>query len=182
MDQLTHPRLREIADYVQSVRLRLIDAVEATLPDMMHRVPSDGGWSGVQIIEHLGRTEGGITKMLEGLFATARASGLPAELDQSSVLGSVDRFAASDAARGRLEAPLRLRPSEAPDLPAVWGSLRAVRNRTLAAYATVDGRALTTISAPHPYFGPLDAYQWLIFIGKHEERHLAQLRRTLGPA
>jgi len=28
--------------------------------------------------------------------------------------------------------------------------------------------------APHPFFGPLNAYEWLLFIGKHEERHLGQ--------
>ena len=32
---------------------------------------------------------------------------------------------------------------------------------------------------PHPAFGPLNAAQWLAFVGMHEERHLRQIKRLL---
>jgi hypothetical protein len=38
------------------------------------------------------------------------------------------------------------------------------------------------VSAPHPIFGALNGYQWILSVGKHEERHLIQLRETLSEA
>ncbi len=39
-----------------------------------------------------------------------------------------------------------------------------------------DGLALGNFSYPHPMFGPLDLYQWLVFVGLHESRHACQIR------
>jgi hypothetical protein len=38
-----------------------------------------------------------------------------------------------------------------------------------------DGIALN-FTYPHPMFGPLDLYQWLVFVGLHESRHACQIR------
>jgi hypothetical protein len=43
----------------------------------------------------------------------------------------------------------------------------------------VDGRDLTAVRAMHPRLGLLNAYEWFLFVGLHEERHLGQLRREL---
>ena len=32
------------------------------------------------------------------------------------------------------------------------------------------------VQAPHPVFGALDMYQWLLFVGAHEGRHADQIR------
>ena len=117
---------------------------------------------------------------MEGTFSKALADGLAPETESSSVLDSLANLSIQDAAIRPLAAPDRLRPSEQPELSGVWESLQAVRLRTLRAYATVDGRALDRISAPHPYFGPLNSYEWFVFIGKHEERHIGQLRGLLS--
>ena len=83
-------------------------------------------------------------------------------------------------ARARHAAPARLEPSADTDLDASWASLTAVRERTYRAFAGVDGGDLTQVSVPHPFFGPFNGYEWLLFLGKHEERHLVQLNRQLG--
>jgi hypothetical protein len=92
----------------------------------------------------------------------------------------MDRFASDGTILRPLVAPQRLRPEPHPDLAASWASLQAVRERTYRAFLTVDGKDLTQVSAPHPFFGPLSGYEWLLFLGKHEERHLGQLRRELA--
>jgi hypothetical protein len=52
--------------------------------------------------------------------------------------------------------------------------------KALAEGLPVDGRDLTRLSAPHPIFGPINGYEWVLFIGQHEERHLGQLRDTVN--
>ena len=121
-------------------------------------------------------------KALESVFATALSRGLEADVSVGSVLGSLDRFLVPDGALRPLVAPARVEPSADADLDPSWASLTAVRERTYRAFAGVDGRDLTRVSVPHPYFGPFNGYEWLLFLGKHEERHLGQLKRQLGVA
>ena len=182
MSTLKHPRLREIAGYLDGVRRDLAAVVDRTPAELMTRAPRDDRWSGAQIVQHLGKVEGSTTKLLEGVFARALEAGMPVEGNESSLLGSIDGFAGSGAVLRPLVAPQRLRPDPMPDLHASWESLKAVRERTYRAFATVDGKALDGVLASHPFFGPLSGYQWLLFLGKHEERHLAQLRRELALA
>ena len=173
-----HKRLQELTDYVAGVRAELTAWVHATPPEALTRIPGDGKWSGIQTIQHLGKIEGSVTKKLEGMFAEALAEGLPVDPDDSSVLNALDKYRVPDRSGRRLEAPPPFHPETAPDFDSNWTSLLAVRQRTLAAYATVDGRDLTRLAFPHPYFGPLNGYEWLLLVGQHELRHFDQMREA----
>jgi len=39
-----------------------------------------------------------------------------------------------------------------------------------------DGLALGEVIQPHLVLGPINIYQWLLFVGSHEARHTAQVR------
>ena len=180
MHNLTHPRLRDIAAYLDSVRTHLADLIETTPRAALTILAPDGRWNGAQIVQHLGKAEGATAKMLEGVFSTSLSAGIPPDAGTSSLLHSLDKFEVANAALRPLVAPERIRPAADADLDASWASLVSVRERTYRAYATVDGRDLMTISVPHPLLGPLNAYEWLLFLGKHEERHIGQLKRQLA--
>jgi DinB superfamily len=51
---------------------------------------------------------------------------------------------------------------------------QAVREMLLAA----DGLALGEVVIEHPRLGPLNVYQWLVFLGAHEGRHTLQIREA----
>jgi len=179
MTTLTHPRLREIAAYLDGVRGTLAGIITGTDRATLVATPPDGGWSAAQIVQHLGKVEGATAKGLEAAFATALAAGLGPDPETGSMLGALDRFTVEDGRVRRLEAPERLRPATDADLEASWASLGAARERMYRAYVGVDGRDLTKVMMPHPLLGPFHAYEWLLFTGKHEERHVGQLKRTL---
>jgi hypothetical protein len=174
-----HPHLLEITEYLTQVRTELAAVVDQTPAAAFERRPRGGGWTGTGIIQHLGKVEGSATKLLEGLFAKALADGVAADPGTASHMRSLDQFRVADRSR-RVNAPERVVPDPAAELAASWTSLQAVRPRLFRALATVDGRDLTTVSAPHPIFGALDGYQWVLLIGQHEARHLLQLRETLS--
>lgn len=179
MQTLTHPRLQEIAAYLTQVRRDLADVVNAADPAAMARASSPDRWSGAQIIQHLGKVEGSTAKYLEGVFAKALDAGLGEDAETSSMLGALDRFRVDSGALPNLIAPERLVPDAAPPLAENWASLQAVRERLFRAYVAVDGRALGSVIALHPRLGMLNAYEWFLFVGVHEARHLDQLRREL---
>ena len=43
---------------------------------------------------------------------------------------------------------------------------------------SADGRALSGVIHEHPFFGPLNVYQWVELIAAHEMRHVAQVREA----
>lgn len=174
-----HPHLEEITAYLARVRADLAAVIDRTPPAAFDRRPKNGGWSGTGIIQHLGKVEGSSTKLLEGLFAKALADDVRAEQGTQSWMHSLDHLRVTDRSF-RISAPDRVAPDPAAELAASWASLQAVRLRLLRAVERVDGRDLTTVNAPHPILGPLNGYEWVLFIGQHEERHLNQLRETLS--
>ncbi len=180
MTTFTHPRLAEIAAYLAVVRANLAKVVMAIPPEQLNAPSADGQWNGAQILQHLGKVEGSTAKYLEGILAAAVAAGIAADTNTSSLMHSLDRFKEGGETWPKFIAPDRLRPDPAPDASASWASLEAARDRVLRVYTTVDGRDLSTISAPHPRFGPLNGYEWFLFLGRHEELHLGQLRRAVG--
>lgn len=176
-----HPTLQELTTELARVRASLASVVTGTAAAKFDHRPRNGGWSGTGIIQHLGTVEGMATKLLEGLFAQALAAGMPAAPTTGSWLHSLDKFNILDRTVP-ITAPERAHPAPDSQLTTSWASLQGVRERLLRAVATVDGRDLTVVSAPHPVFGALNGYQWVLVIGKHEERHLSQLRETLSEA
>jgi DinB superfamily len=175
------PSLEEITGQLASVRADLTSLIEHTQPEKFEHRPTDGGWTGTGIIQHLGKVEGASTKLLEGLFAKAMAEGMPMETESKSWLHSLDQYHALDRTV-LIEAPERLVPDANAELATSWTSLQAVRQRLLRAVASVDGRDLTVINAPHPKFGMFNGYEWILMVGQHEARHLIQLRETLSEA
>jgi hypothetical protein len=175
------PHLTEISDYLADVRGRLAGVIERTPAAKFDHRPADGGWTGTEIVQHLGKVEGSIAKLLETLFAKAMADGMPLESGPKSWLHSLDHLGFLDRTR-TINAPGRLVPDPTIDLATSWSSLQAARPRLLKAVESVDGRDLTVVNYPHAIFGPLNGYQWFLCVGKHEERHLSQLQETLSEA
>ena len=51
-----------------------------------------------------------------------------------------------------------------------------------AALADADGLALGMITHVHPVLGEIDLYQWILFVGQHEARHVAQITEVVSAA
>lgn len=57
--------------------------------------------------------------------------------------------------------------------------LRAARTRTRAFLEETAGRDLRAYYWPHPFFGPLNFYDWFRTMAHHEVRHTKQLREIV---
>lgn len=170
-----HPRIAELLDALESSRRELLDVVHALTPEQRDAAPSGDAWSVSQILEHLSVVEDGGGRLVSKLMKQAQANGA-FEVESSSVLGSLDQFDVANFQR-RLQAPEQVRPKGG--LPSAEGLERlvAIRERLITALLQGSGLALGTVSHPHPLFGPLNGYQWILVISMHERRHVAQIRR-----
>lgn len=174
-----HPRLVEIAAFLRTSRDELLAAAAAVPDERWTDAPLPEGWSAAQVLEHLRIVEHGVLRLLQKLGAEARAAGHPLEsvtdpvIDQAFIARTRDRTQ-------RIEAPPRVTPVAAPARTEALAGIARERADLLAAMTDSDGLALGTLTWVHPVLGPLNLYQWLVFVGAHELRHAAQLRDIAG--
>jgi uncharacterized damage-inducible protein DinB len=163
-----------LVEYVVRQRSVLLAAV-STVPEAQRDLPvTPATWSVAGVLEHLHRVETGIARLLVRSVERARASGVRAESEVSSLLGSLDSFGLVQRDR-RMEAPGPVLPRGEYNASQALMALAASRNALLAAVREGDGLALSEITFPHPLLGPLNLYQWVLFVGQHEARHAAQI-------
>lgn len=168
----------EIADpvaYLADARAALLQAVRPISAESGSRRPAPDAWSVAEVLEHLTHVERGVTRLLAGFVEQVGAEGTapPPPADAGS------RFVALPAVldrRTRVEAIDVTRPRNGWTVDRSLAELNNAREalvRLVRAAATVD---LGPFTFAHPYLGPLNGYDWIIFIGTHEMRHTEQIR------
>lgn len=170
-----HPRLEEVLSYLDSERAALSEAVELVPSELRGQQPGPDRWSVAQVLQHLGIIERRVAIGMTKWVRDARAGGLGPELETSSVLGSLDLALIADRSRRR-NAPEEVRPKGDLDAASAWTALEQTRATLRAGVLPGSGLALGEVIQPHPVLGPINLYQWLLFVGAHEARHAAQVR------
>ena len=136
--------------------------------------PGPDRWSVGDVVEHLALAEDAIFGMQQkaaaGPEATAEQRAATKGKDEIIVQKIPDRTQ-------KAQAPEPLRPGQKLGGRAeVLKAFQERRAKTLAyAQKTTDDLRGRVADSP---IGPTDAYQWLLFIAAHNERHLAQLREV----
>lgn len=175
MTGLLHPRLAELQAELDRTRDGLLAAVARVPAELAALRPEADCWSVVEVVEHLRIVEDRAGRLLGKLGKEAETVG--PEVSSASVMSSLDRYEFGNPRR-RIVAPDAVAPTGAITLTEGLAGLADSRRRLLELVHRVSGRALGEVAAPHPLFGRLDFYQWLLFLAQHEERHTIQIRET----
>jgi hypothetical protein len=173
-----HARLAEAMDYVEEKRKELLESFSGTPEDRLHFRVSENSWTVAQILEHLRLVESGVARLIAKRVDQAREAGLGEERSTESVMPSFDSHR-ERLERAVLQSPEPVRPRGDVDYREALAGLNSSREVLRASAASANGLALSEIKHTHPILGELDLYQWLIFLGAHEERHRKQIDRTL---
>jgi hypothetical protein len=165
----------EIFEHIDAERERLLRAVEGLSDGEQNFRPAPDRWSVAQLAEHLSIVEGNIVGLLGKLLGKAEESGAP-PLAPGAAFAPVSIEEFIPITRDvKVEAPARLHPADSTPLADTLARLRDTRaalHELRPALERADGRSLRF---PHPAWGPLNLYQWLLFVGAHESRHLDQI-------
>jgi hypothetical protein len=173
-----HARFADIVGYLETERNQLETHVRALSSALADQKPDEASWSPVELIEHLVLVEGFVANILQGLVASAPPEALGPETVSDSLLGSLDGYGIV-AAKTKRPAPEMVCPKATRSLDAAWAALVETRTRVMDALRKANGLAVGQLTAPHPVLGPINFYQWAVFSGQHEERHIAQFARTV---
>lgn len=134
--------------------------------------PPGGGWSLGEAAEHVALVETGVAKLIQRKLFVRTA---PAEL-LAETRGKDERIEVYQADRTtRRAAPDFVTPRGAfPSRGEMIAAFRDARATVVAAIAAAPAD-LRAYAAVHPILGPLDAYQWALFLARHLDRHLIQM-------
>ena len=157
-----------VADQFADSRERLLGVVRGLTPEQWAFRPGQGRWSIGECLEHVVRVEnrviGLIGKKLKEPAEAPKPPDSAAEKEAALMKLVPDRSA-------RREAPEPVRPSgEWPEAAALLAQFEKTRSGTTQFVAGI-GADLRIHFLPHPAFGELDCYQWLLVLGLHGARH-----------
>jgi hypothetical protein len=174
-----HPRLAEIAQYVDAQRAELLATADRLPAPQWATRPQPDRWSVSDVCEHLHRVERGAARLIAKLASEAKASGHPTETEEGSLLGSLDH-ARLTVATEKLISPERVAPEGGWTKAAALAALAGSRDALREAIAEADGLALRSVRYEHPRLGTIDLYQWILFVGQHEARHVHQVAEIVA--
>jgi hypothetical protein len=137
--------------------------------------PAPDRWSVAEVSEHIAVAESGIFGMVQGKIMTS-----PATPEKRAEVAGKDEIIMT-------RVPDRSHKAQAPEFLKPTGRW-ATREELTKAFedsrkATMDYVRTTNDDlrdhfGPHPAFGTLDAYQWILLISTHSERHTKQIEEV----
>lgn len=176
-----HSELQKIIHYIEATRDALNARSRALSQAQLDFRPSPDAWSIGETLDHLHKVESGIIMMLMKCQAAVKANNVLAlsdSFDLSATWTTLDALPIERVTRP-VKAPAAVTPEYGIDKSLLVEKLDASRHRLHETLESLKDYDLTSIDFPHPFFGAWNMYNWLLFIGKHERRHLAQIETVL---
>lgn len=165
-------KVQEIVTEIEAVRQSLYDAVAELNQAQMDFKPAPERWSISENLSHLNKVERGLPKLYLMLLQKLEEAGWKPET-AGSMLCSLDSSIL--ATEQKFQAPERVQPQSGLTKAELLAALQQSRQAILDAVAPAGDYDLSGVTWPHPALGDINFYQWILFIGKHEKRHLGQI-------
>lgn len=154
--------------YLKETRDALFASVKGLTPAQWDFKPAPDRWSIAQIVEHITVTDELVVELEARLSqAPAPAAGFNSQAVDAMILAKMtDRTV-------KAQAPAELQPASR------WTPAAALEHFTAACHTLAadlrDPSELRRHVVPHPAFGPLDGYEWVLAAAGHTARHTRQI-------
>ncbi len=170
---MAYHSLNDIFAANEAAHARFVEATTGLSGGQLAFRPAEGQWTIGEIAEHVAIVNDGFLRITHKLLKQAEAAGKPARtvLD----LGPTSLTEAGEQNPTRFPAPERVHPSGTLALADALAKMREVLDGFAAARPRIEATDLSDEGFPHPAFGPINAYQWMILLGEHQDRHRLQI-------
>lgn len=166
-------------DYLTSTRTALHNEIAGLTEAQAKFKAAPAKWSVLEITEHLAATEAGILGIV---FNKLKEPPSPPE-KRDAVRGKDTLVTRAVPNRTtKVQAPEEVRPTGRwATLAEAVAEFDKARGRTLD-FVKTGKQDLRAYHHKHFALGDLDAYQWMLLLAAHCERHIAQIREVRGEA
>ena len=156
--------------YLQSTRDGVVAAVKGLSDAQLKFKPAPDRWSVAEVLEHIAVSEDFLFQNVANNIMKAPA-GAP---DRDTA--KIDAFvlAAIPDRSHKAQAPEPLRPTARWTPAETLGHFLESRAKTIAFLESTSDLRAHVVNSP-PLNQPMDAYDWLLFIAAHSERHTKQI-------
>ena len=160
---------------LHATRKQFLDAIQGLSTAQWNFKPSDGAWSVAETAEHIAVSEDRLLGLVIDKIMASPADpskrALVKDKDEQVLKEITDRSAKS-------KAPESLTPKRRwADAQALAAHFKESRDRTIE-YVKTTKDDLRGHIAPHPQLKELDAYQWMLLIAGHTNRHVQQINEV----
>jgi uncharacterized damage-inducible protein DinB len=171
--------IAEIMEANRQAEGRLIEAISNLNETQANFRPDPSRWTIAEIAEHIGIVNGGFLRLMRKFLGEAEASPKAPSSDlnlrNTLINEKGEQFEP-------FEAPERVRPKGGVGIVDSISSIRATSKEMVELQPRIEAVDLSEQTFSHPVFGPLNAYQWLLLLGEHENRHRGQIERLKADA
>lgn len=160
----------------ERTRAAFLESTKNLTPEQWNFKPLPDRWSVAEVAEHVTVSEESLMQLVqERIMKSPTAS----TEDREKTKGKEEVVLTTVVDRSKkAQAPEFLKPTgrwkDREELTQEYEKRRAAN----IAYIGSTQDALHDHVMPHPAAGPLDAYQWLLLISAHSERHTAQINEV----
>ena len=176
---MIYTSVAQIIEQIDKTRERLYSRIEGLTDEQANMRPHPNAWTPGEIVEHLALIEDRLLRMMTMMLTKAESAGAQA----TDGTGEIKPFSLDELierARGeKYTAPEAVSPGGEATLADSLKKMRRSREELHALRPRIEATDLSSVTYSHPAFGSLNFYQWLAFIGIHEERHLRQAESVL---
>jgi uncharacterized damage-inducible protein DinB len=166
--------IEEIYGVLDATRARLVASVEGLGDEGARFRPAPDRWSVADIMEHLAAAEASSLRLFDRLLQKAEGEGRTRAAEDPFAPVTIAEHQ-ERSRREKYQSPEAIRPKGEASLADSLASLRASLDALHALRPRIERADCSDQHFPHPAFGPLNLYQWLLFTAAHEERHRAQI-------
>jgi DinB family protein len=168
-----HPRTEELLNHLEENRAALHAAVDAVPSSLRETRPATDRWSVAEVLEHLGRVEEQLTRLLAAKLAEARLTGaLGPERESGPIADSFGDLLLDR--RRRIAAGDRVLPRAEMDATTALATLDKTRATLRDLVVSHDGLNLGAVSHPHP----ATQNSWARSANSSSQQHAAVARST----
>jgi hypothetical protein len=168
-----NPRVWEIHQYLNQEYGRLWTVLRAIPEEDTRHKPAPDSWCVADVVQHLAIIDRRVLTQLQRATSEALARGAGPDPETASILPTIDVSRILDRTV-KIRNP-RGDPPEFMHVGHALGDLAAVHSDFDTWFLDRDLPNLAEISFPHPAFGNLTGYQWVVFMGAHAHRHTDQV-------
>lgn len=160
--------------HLTETKAYLENAIKGLTEEQMKFKPSAERWSIAECLEHIANTEtlvyGSVTNSLTQPTNPEKRSEIKVT-DEELLTKLVDRS-------GKAKAPEILQPTgKYATAKEIIDAFMAQRNKEIEFVQTTKEDLRNHVS-PHPFFGMIDSYQWLLLNAGHQKRHTLQIEEV----
>jgi Protein of unknown function (DUF664). len=171
--ELSAEELNRATEHLKNTRAAFIAATDGLSAEQWNFKPAPDRWSVAQVAEHIAAAEDALFGLVQAQVMTAPARTEPVnvkEIDDLILQAIPDRSA-------KRQAPEPLKPTARfGSGPESVSHFKEARAKTLA--FLTETKDLRDHAIDSPLGQKLDAYQWLLFISAHSERHTKQINEV----